>query len=36
MKIKSLRFALEGGNPGYPTGTGSSVNLVHGLAGAKG
>jgi hypothetical protein len=28
MNIQSLRLALEtGGNPEYPTGTGSSVNL---------
>jgi hypothetical protein len=26
-----LTLALKGGNPGYPTGTGSSVNLGHGL-----
>src|SRR3954452_2452203 len=32
MKIKSLRLALyEGGNPEYPTGAGSSVNLWCGL-----
>lgn len=31
MKIKSLRLALEGSNPEYPTGAGSSVNLCHGL-----
>ncbi len=32
MNIKSLRLALyEGGNPEYPTGTGSSVNLLYGL-----
>src|SRR3954470_21302790 len=32
MKIKSLRLALcEGGNPGVPTGAGSSVNLWCGL-----
>ena len=35
MKIKSLRLALYGSNPGYPTGTGSSVNLRVGLAGTK-
>lgn len=34
-KIKSLRLALYGSNPGYPTGTGSSVNLRAGLAGTK-
>jgi hypothetical protein len=34
-KIKSLRLALYGSNPGYPTGTGSSVNLRVGLAGTK-
>src|SRR5664280_2323230 len=27
IKIKILRFALTGSNPGYPTGAGSSVNL---------
>jgi hypothetical protein len=32
MKIKSLRLALcKGGNPEYPTGAGSSVNLWSGL-----
>ncbi|MGH4010639.1 MAG: hypothetical protein ACRDTH_21175, partial [Pseudonocardiaceae bacterium] len=32
MKIKSLRLALcYGGNPEYPTGAGSSVNLWSGL-----
>ena len=32
MKIKSLRLALcKGGNPEYPTGAGSSVNLWCGL-----
>src|SRR5664279_6546408 len=34
-KFKSLRLALYGSNPGYPTGTGSSVNLRVGLAGTK-
>nr|WP_322753486.1 hypothetical protein [Frankia sp. Cas3] len=34
-KIKILRLALYGSNPGYPTGTGSSVNLRAGLAGTK-
>ena len=34
-KIKSLRLALYGSKPGYPTGTGSSVNLRAGLAGTK-
>ena len=34
-KIKSLRLALYGSNPGYLTGTGSSVNLRVGLAGTK-
>lgn len=32
MKIKSLRLALKiGGNPECPTGTGSNINLKHGL-----
>ena len=32
MKIKSLRLALyDSGNPEYPTGAGSSVNLWSGL-----
>jgi hypothetical protein len=32
MNIKSVRLALEkGGNPEYPAGTGSSVNLNYGL-----
>jgi hypothetical protein len=32
MNMKRLRLALkQGGNPEYPTGTGSSVNLVYGL-----
>src|SRR5664280_2439122 len=35
IKIKILRFALTGSNPGYPTGAGSSVNLRAGLAGTK-
>src|SRR5664279_1864188 len=35
-KFKSLRLALYGSNPGYPTGTGSSVNLRVGLAGDRG
>ena len=35
MKIKILRLALNGSNPGYPTGTGPSVNLRAGLAGTK-
>jgi len=30
-----LRLALYSSNPGYPTGTGSSVNLKVGLAGTK-
>ena len=34
-KIKSLRLALYGSNPGCLTGTGSSVNLRVGLAGTK-
>jgi len=35
MKIKILRLALYGSNPGYPTGAGSSVNLRAGLTGTK-
>jgi hypothetical protein len=36
MKIKSLRLALcEGGNPEYPTGASSSVNLGVVSTGAK-
>jgi len=32
MNLKRLRLALkQGGNPEYPTGAGSSVNLVYGL-----
>ena len=34
-KIKILRRAPCGSNPGYPTGAGSSVNLRAGLAGTK-